>query len=55
MKNFLKQVTLLSSIIKNKLIQMFILKILYLYYEKFKRESKNTNDICWVETDKLMN
>ena len=49
MKNFLKLVDLVSSIIitKNKLIKIFILNILYLQYtENSKRESKNIYDIC---------
>ena len=57
MKIFLTQVNLISSIIitKNKLIKVLILKILYLQYtENAKRESKNINDICWVDTDELM-
>ena len=56
MKNLLKQVNLVSSIIitKNKLIKIFILNILYLWYtENAERESKNINDICWVDNEEL--
>ena len=56
MKNFLIQVNLVSSITitKNKLIKVFILKVLYFQYiENAKRESKNINDICWVDDDEL--
>ena len=56
MKNFSKQVNLVSSIIitNNKLIKIFILKILYLFTVNTKREHKNINHICWVETGELM-
>ena len=54
-ENFVKQVNLKTKITKNKLIEIFILKIQYLKYnENPKRESKNINDICWVDANELM-
>ena len=56
MKNFLKQVNLLCSIIitKNKLIKILILNILYSWYtENAEREIKNIYDFCWIDNDEL--